>query len=698
MDRLRRFTISASLALGALLFLGRSSAPAQSAAGTVLEALPKAEDGGRHDLPPALPDLPPALPEDPNRIRAPAEAEIDGAPDRMPGELRRPLRLADAIRSSLANVQIVQANVAVRSATVAQFDALKQFVPLINLPQFMAGFNQFNSGKNLLIDFPDVMGFTQFEALPGLNHLAASRVNLLLPLDPSGQITALPIAEEGVRAKLLMEELVRRSQAALAIQHYFEAKQLQYGIRVARVAVDLAQQTLGLMERKLLEKQAYEVEVSQARIDESKSRVLLAGLEKNSRIAERQLGVVLHQSRLLVPQDRGPMRIELDQGYSFDLDDPDLVELTLVPDFPRSREEAIQLAKRQRVEVRILVVGLRIARLRNQRAWIRLFGSGGLPAGLSFKNASGANHGVALGAIFGAMYSPPLVDVGVWASIRQAKLDVIQSQLDLEKALIDVANDAGNAWDRWQQSIKEWVQREAELGLRHEYFERQQRLYREKQSIALDVLGAQLNALQADANRWTAWYNLQLARLDVLRSTEQLLDYVEKAGIADLPAERAVPSPGHWKQLRLWLTRNRSGGPPREEETSHGWQGDESLLAAGLGRNGGAGVDPGTGRRASSAATGATADGSLIRTGGTAGGGGIRTSGTASAGDAAAGDSSNAADPPGVPQRRVQPGRAAAQRPPADPAGRSLSGRSGQAALDPASPGGGDDRRGESAP
>ncbi len=182
------------------------------------------------------------------------------------------------------------------------------------------------------------------------------------------------------------------------------------------------------------------------------------------------------------------------------------------------------------------------------------------------------------------------MDVGVWASIRQAKLDVIQSQLDLEKALIDVANDAGNAWDRWQQAIKEWVQMEAELGLRHEYLARQERLFREKQSIRLDVLGTRLNALQADANRWTAWYNLQLARLDVLRSTEQLLDYVEKAGIAAFPAEGPIPPPGHWKRLQLWLTRNRSGGPPPEEETSHGWHGDESLLAAGVrGNNGGFG-------------------------------------------------------------------------------------------------------------
>ncbi len=219
-------------------------------------------------------------------------------------------------------------------------------------------------------------------------------------------------------------------------------------------------------------------------------------MEKNSRIAQRQLALVLHQSRLLVPQDRGPMPIELDREYSFDLDDPDLVDMAIVPDFPASREEAIQMAKRQRVEVRILVVGLRIAHLRSRGAGLRLFGTGGVPAELSFKNTTAVNHGVALGAIFGATYNPPLVDVDLWSRIRQARLDVIQSQLDLEKSLVDMANDAGNTWDRWQQAIKEWEQREAELALRREYLDRQERLYQQKQSIRLDVLGARVDLLQ----------------------------------------------------------------------------------------------------------------------------------------------------------------------------------------------------------
>ena len=70
--------------------------------------------------------------------------------------------------------------------------------------------------------------------------------------------------------------------------------------------------------------------------------------------------------------------------------------------------------------------------------------------------------------------------------------------------------------------------------------------YREKQAIRLDVLASEVDLLQGDANRWTAWYNLQLARLDILRATELLLDYIEKAGIAAVPAVvDAPPKPGH---------------------------------------------------------------------------------------------------------------------------------------------------------
>jgi hypothetical protein len=193
-----------------------------------------------------------------------------------------------------------------------------------------------------------------------------------------------------------------------------------------------------------------------------------------------------------------------------------------------------------------MIVGLRIARLQQIRDKTRLFGLGQLPMGMSFKNTTKANGGIALGLIFGSLYDLPVVNLSLWADIRQARLDVIRSQLDLEKSLLEVAEDAGSSWDRWQQAVREWEQREAEYRLRIEYRDRRSRLYREQQAIRLDVLASEVDLLQGDANRWTAWYNLQLARLDILRATELLLDYIEKAGIAPVPAVvEAASQTGH---------------------------------------------------------------------------------------------------------------------------------------------------------
>ena len=50
-----------------------------------------------------------------------------------------------------------------------------------------------------------------------------------------------------------------------------------------------------------------------------------------------------------------------------------------------------------------------------------------------------------------------------------------------------------------------------------------------RRPLLTELLAVEVAATQADANRWTAWYNLQLARLDVLRSTELLFDYIEKS-------------------------------------------------------------------------------------------------------------------------------------------------------------------------
>jgi outer membrane protein TolC len=219
----------------------------------------------------------------------------------------------------------------------------------------------------------------------------------------------------------------------------------------------------------------------------------------------------------------------------------------------------VQLAKQQRVDVRIRVAGLRIARLQNKRNLLNLFGEGRLPAELGFKNTSpNRNGGVTLGAIFGSTYGLPVVDIGLWSSLREARLDVVLSQLELEKALLEVAADAGNSWDRWQQAVREWELSEAELDLKHELLDRRERLYEQKQSIWVEVLGARVNLLQADANRWTKWFNLQLARFDVLRATEQLLDYVDRRRIADLTAWQKPPEERLHRRWLPWLASKES--------------------------------------------------------------------------------------------------------------------------------------------
>jgi outer membrane protein TolC len=478
-----------------------------------------------------------------------------------PGPPAQPIKLGDALALSLRTVETVAANLSVRTATVARFEALKAFVPLVNLPMFAVGFNSVggNSTSPSII-FPDVTGGTPFVVQPGLSNANINRFNIFLPLDPSGQITALPIAEEGIRGKELMEQLVRRSQAVMAAQRYFEAKQVQYRLRVALAGADLAGDYVGLFERRLREKQAHDVEVSQARVDVGRARVLLSNVEKESSIAQRRLGVAVHQCRLLVPPEVGPAPIESEWAFAFDLACPDNVDLRLVPDFPCSRPEAVERARRQRLEVRLMIVGTRIAELQNKRDKLRLFGMGQLPLGLSFKTTTPGNGGVALGMIFGTIYDLPVTNVALWSRLRQAKLDVMLSQLNLERALLETAEDAGTSWDRWQQAIREWDQKESEYRLQIEYRDRVEHLFREKQAIRLELGAAEVGVLQADADRWTAWYNLQLARLDILRATELLLDYIEKAGITAVPD---VGDPPHGSAPRHGLLRRwaRAGGP-----------------------------------------------------------------------------------------------------------------------------------------
>src|SRR4029079_5577228 len=110
-----------------------------------------------------------------------------------------------------------------------------------------------------------------------------------------------------------------------------------------------------------------------------------------------------------------------------------------------------------------------IARLQELRDKTRLLGLGQLPLGMSFKNTTPLNGGVAVGMIFGSAYDLPVVQIDLWAKLRGAKLDVIRSQIDLEKSLLEVAEDAGTSWDSWQQAARVWEQKESEYRLRIEY-------------------------------------------------------------------------------------------------------------------------------------------------------------------------------------------------------------------------------------
>ena len=221
---------------------------------------------GRAIEPPQTDTLPPALPD--RRAR-----EQDGRLALLPPLIPapgRPIRLADSLAMSLRNVETVQVNLSVRTGHGGgRFEAAKAFIPLVDMPQLQVGFSRVTgpaAGTQSVI-FPDATLGVPLLTQPGLTNAELNRFNIFLPLDPSGHITALPIAEEGIRAKELMEQLIRRAQAVLAAQRYFEAKQIGYGQRVAGAGAYVARETLGLVERKLREKQAHDVELSQAKVD-----------------------------------------------------------------------------------------------------------------------------------------------------------------------------------------------------------------------------------------------------------------------------------------------------------------------------------------------------------------------------------------------------------------------------------------------
>jgi outer membrane protein TolC len=420
------------------------------------------------------------------------------------------------------------------------------------MPQLAYGLRRAQGDGAPQIAFPGIMlSGSTFNGFPKLDRVASNGVNLFFPLDPSGQITALPIAEHGIRVKELMEQLARRSQLVLAAQHYFDAKQVLYHVQVADLGVTVTEEALGVLRGRLSEQQAFPIEVQQGEVDLGKARLNRATLERQRALTQRELGAVLHRSRLLIPQDRGPFLIEPQQSYQVELADPDGVDVGPLADFPTSREEAVALAKRQRFEVRILVEGLAIARLQQKRNALRLLGLGSIPLGLANRELTGKTS---LGLLFGTYYEVPGIDAGLWANVHRAKLDVVRSQLDLEKSLLEVANDAANAWDKMVLAREDWEQRQREERLAREVYQRQQQRLRAQQIIYLEVLGARLNLAQAEANLWTSWYNLQLARLDVLRSTELLLDYAERVGPGHGPVQPAgPPEPSWWVRVRQHL-------------------------------------------------------------------------------------------------------------------------------------------------
>jgi outer membrane protein TolC len=483
--------------------------------------------------PPPRPVGPPAHPQG---TIAPG---VRSAPYPLTNEQGGPLHLRDALAQSLEGVPVVQAYLATRAATVGRLDALRSFLPLVTMPQLAYGLRRAEGEGAPQIAFPGItLSGSTFNGFPKLDRVASNGVSLFFPLDPSGHITALPLAEHGIRVKELMEQLARRSQLVLAAQHYFDAKQVLHSLQVADLGITVGAEALAVVRGRLQEQQAFPIEVQQAEVDLGKARLNRTTVERQAALTQRELGAVLHRSRLLLPQDHGPFLIEPQQSYQFELADPDCVDVRLLPDVPASREEAIALAKRQRFEVRILVEGISIARLQQRRNALRLLGLGSFPLGLANRELTGQTS---LGLVFGTYYEVPGFDAGLWANLRRAKLDVVRSELDLERALLDVANDAANAWDKMVLAVQDWEQKEAELRLARALYERQAQRFRERQAISLEVLGAQLNLAQADANRWTSWYNFQLSRLDVLRSTELLLDYAERV-VPPHPAP--APAPG----------------------------------------------------------------------------------------------------------------------------------------------------------
>src|SRR5262249_35041625 len=126
--------------------------------------------------------LPPALPE----LPAPEPNGRPSLPPPTPPAPGRPIRLADSLALSLRNVETVQAHLPARTATVARFEALKAFIPLVDLPQLQVGMSRVTGpvpgGQSVI--FPDVTLGTPFLTQAGIVNAELNRFNIFLPLDP----------------------------------------------------------------------------------------------------------------------------------------------------------------------------------------------------------------------------------------------------------------------------------------------------------------------------------------------------------------------------------------------------------------------------------------------------------------------------------------------------------------------------------
>ena len=120
-------------------------------------------------------ELPPALPECSGLVEVPTAPGLRTGLVALP---EQPIRLADALAMSLRNVETVQANLSVRTATVARFEALKAFVPLVNLPTFAVGFSRVTRAPQGNVIFPDVTGGTPLRR-PARPELRATSIDLI---------------------------------------------------------------------------------------------------------------------------------------------------------------------------------------------------------------------------------------------------------------------------------------------------------------------------------------------------------------------------------------------------------------------------------------------------------------------------------------------------------------------------------------